>query len=739
MVQRKNNKQKKKKAQKTKKITLKKKSSMNFSLPEETKKYIFGIGFFLSATIFILSFFGMAGPAGDFLFKTFSFLVGEIVFAILALFLCLAGIAFFRTEYKKIFKPIILFIGISTIGVAGILECLNLGVKKGGWLGYIITWPLLKLFDLWVTRIIFVVAIIVGGLIFWRLIISHQLKKEEQEKQKEKPLINRLVRKIIKGTPSFKTDRIEKKPIVFEKEIKPVKEATLKAKVELADLNSSEKQYERPPIELLDSVKGQPFGGDIRMNSMIIKKTLESFDIPVEMSNVVVGPTVTQYSLKPADGIKLSKITALSNDLALSLATHPIRIEAPIPGKSLVGIEIPNKKRTFVRLKELMQGQKFQDSFSHLILCLGKDVSGDSIYANLEKMPHLLVAGSTGTGKTIFLNSLILSLLYNNSPETMRLILIDPKRVEFNVYEEIPHLLCPTIVDAQRAVNALKWLTEEMERRFKLLAEVKSRNIISYNEKIMSAGEERLPYIVLIVDELADLMAAKGRDIETGIVRIAQMARAVGIHLVIATQRPSVEVITGLIKANITSRATFQVASQIDSRTVLDTSGAEKLLGLGDMLFISNEIIKPKRIQGAYASDKEVKRVVKWISENKTSLGQTSNIGGEALKEDLTTYLEKSLEVSEGVGPNENSFQEDPLYDEAKRVIIENKRASSSLLQRKLRVGYARAARLIDMLEDQGIVGPSRGSKPREIYISNAGENYIDKTKEDDDDGWQSV
>ncbi len=739
MVQRKNNKQKKiKKAKKTKKITLKKKSSMNFSLPEETKKYIFGIGFFLSATIFILSFFGMAGPAGDFLFKTFSFLVGEIVFAILALFLCLAGIAFFRTEYKKILKPIVLSIGISTMGVSGILECLNPGIKKGGWLGYVITWPLLKLFDLWVTRIIFVVTIIVGGLIFWRLIITHQLKKEE-ERQKEKPLINRLVRKIIKGTPSFKTDRIEKKPIVFEKEAKPAKELALKAKVSPVELNASGKQYERPPIELLDSVKGQPSGGDIRMNSMIIKKTLESFDIPVEMSNIVVGPTVTQYSLKPAEGIKLSKITALSNDLALSLATHPIRIEAPIPGKSLVGIEIPNKKRTFVRLKELIQGQKFQDSFSHLTLCLGKDVSGDSIYANLEKMPHLLVAGSTGTGKTIFLNSLILSLLYNNSPETMRLILIDPKRVEFNVYEDIPHLLCPTIVDAERAVNALKWLTEEMERRFKLLAEVKSRNIISYNEKIISAGEERLPYIVLVVDELADLMAAKGRDIESGVVRIAQMARAVGIHLVLATQRPSVEVITGLIKANITSRATFQVASQIDSRTVLDTSGAEKLLGLGDMLFISNEIIKPKRIQGAYASDKEVKRVVKWIAENETSLSQTSNIGGEALKEDLTTYLEKSLEVSEGVGPNENSFREDPLYDEAKRVIIENKRASSSLLQRKLRVGYARAARLIDMLEDQGIVGPSRGSKPREIYISNASEDYTGKSKDEDDDGWQSV
>ena len=738
MVQRKNNKQKKiKKAKKTKKITSKKKSSMNFSLSEETKKYIFGIGFFLSATIFVLSFFEKAGPAGDFLFKTISFLVGEIVFAILALFLCLSGIAFFRTEYKRIFKPIVLSIGISTIGVSGILECLKPGIKKGGWLGYIITWPLLKLFDLWVTRIIFIVTIIIGGLIFWRLMTSHQAKKEGQEKQKEKPSINKLVRKIIKGTPSFKADRIEKKPIAFEKETKLAKELTEKTKVSPVEVDTLEKKYERPPIELLDSVKGQPSGGDIRANSMIIKKTLESFDIPVEMSNVVVGPTVTQYSLKPADGIKLSKITALSNDLALSLATQPIRIEAPIPGRSLVGIEIPNKKRTFVRLKELIQGQRFQDSFSHLILCLGKDVSGNSIYANLEKMPHLLVAGSTGTGKTIFLNSLILSLLYNNSPETMRLILIDPKRVEFNIYEEIPHLLCPTIVDAQKAVNALKWLTEEMERRFKLLAGVKSRNIVSYNEKVMKDGKERMPYIVLVVDELADLMAAKGRDIETGVVRIAQMARAVGIHLVLATQRPSVEVITGLIKANITSRATFQVASQIDSRTVLDTSGAEKLLGLGDMLFISNEIIKPKRIQGAYTSDKEVKRVVKWIAENETSLGQTSNIGGEALKEDLTTYLEKSLEVSEGVGPNENSFQDDPLYDEAKRVIIENKRASSSLLQRKLRVGYARAARLIDMLEDQGIVGPSRGSKPREIYISNASENYADKTG--DDDGWQSV
>jgi S-DNA-T family DNA segregation ATPase FtsK/SpoIIIE len=436
------------------------------------------------------------------------------------------------------------------------------------------------------------------------------------------------------------------------------------------------------------------------------------------MSEVVIGPTVTQYSLKPAEGIKLSKITGLSNNLSLALASPSIRIEAPIPGKSLVGIEIPNKERAKVGLKEMVASADFQKNSSNLIVALGKDVSGTNCYADITRMPHMLVAGATGTGKTIFLNSLILGLLYQNSPAIMRLILVDPKRVEFSAYKELPHLLCPVIYDAQRTVNALRWLASEMERRFDVLSQNGSRNIGSYNQKVLKDGDEPLPYIVLIIDELADLMAVKGKEMEAGIVRLAQMARAVGIHLVLATQRPSVEVITGTIKANITSRVSLQVASQVDSRTVLDTSGAEKLLGAGDLLFISADNGKPKRLQGAYASEKEVRRVVEFIEANnghfKLGEGEGADIEG-----DMSQDLQRTLDTTVGGDNSEfGSDEEDPLYEEAKKIVIESKKGSASLLQRRLRVGYARAARLLDILEDRGIIGPGEGAKPREVYAN---------------------
>ena len=450
-----------------------------------------------------------------------------------------------------------------------------------------------------------------------------------------------------------------------------------------------------------------PSAGDIRINSAIIKRTLQNFDIQVEMSEVNIGPTVTQYTLKPAEGVKLSKITTLSSDLSLALAAHPIRIEAPIPGRPLVGIELPNRVRTTVRLRNLLEHPNFQNSAANLTLALGRDVAANPIFADLGRMPHLLVAGSTGTGKTICLNSVILSLLYQNSPETLRLILIDPKRVEFHIYNDLPHLLTPVIQDAQKSVNVLKWIVSEMERRFDVLSSVHARDIGSYNEMMQKEGSPILPYIVLVVDELADLMATRGREIEAGIVRLAQMARAVGIHLIVATQRPSVEVITGLIKANITSRITFQVASQVDSRTVLDMAGAEKLLGSGDMLFASAEASKARRIQGAYISDKEIKKVVKYIKDQA--------LGTEEPTIEITKDLEKTLEG--GNGSDFMSGPGDPLFEEAKKMVIEAKKASASLLQRRLRVGYARAARLIDMLEENGIVGPGEGAKPREILI----------------------
>jgi len=731
---------------KAKKV-VKKERKISFPLPEETKRYILGIIFFLFSLILILSFFEKAGVAGKAIYSFLIFFVGKSIY-LLPLFLIFAGFIFFFTHYyEKFLGGILIAIFLLVLGSSGILENLNPAEKSGGYFGYL-AGPLTSLFGFWVAQIIFSAFLAIGIFIFWYLLKPPTTFLEKPEEKKS--LFRRVFEKVkIAGGPSFKIKEIEP-PTTFGKEAKIGKEPSLELKEKAVSPISSKVvggQYKTPPLDLLDSDKGQPLAGDVRQNSFIIKKALENFGIPSQMGEINIGPTVTQYTLKPADGIKLSKITVLSNDLALALASHPIRIEAPIPGKSLVGIEVPNKVRTVVRLRDLIQNPLFQNSPSCLTISLGRDVSGNPVYADLARMPHLLVAGSTGTGKTIFLNSLITSLIYRNSPEILRFILIDPKRVEFPVYNDLPHLLCPVIFDAQKTVNALRWLVEEMERRFNTLAKAKARDITSYNEIVrrstnyeVGRNEEKnlqtsdfelplMPYIVLVVDELADLMAARGREVEAGIVRIAQMARAVGIHLVVATQRPSVEVITGLIKANITSRVTFQVASQVDSRTVLDMAGAEKLLGRGDLLFISAEIAKPKRIQGACVSDKEIKKVVNWIKEQGSKL-EVQRIGKEVLENKLAENLEKTLEESEG------EFKEffgakDPLYEEAKRTVIEAKRASASLLQRKLRIGYARAARLIDMLEERGVVGPAQGAKPREVYS---------KTGEDEEnENWQKI
>lgn len=713
-----------------KKIIEKSKKLGRFALPEEIKRKIGGVVAFLLAIIVALSFIDEAGWVGDKISAGLNFLVGNAVF-LLPLVLALAGLTFFLARYKKFLFALILAVLLFVSGFSGIFGILNLELKDGGWLGYLMAQFLFRFFGFWVSLVVFAGLILISCLIFWHLLKPPTTFLEKQPEEKKKSLAVRIFRKVVGGTPSFKVEEVEPPPpaslgeIKKEKEIIPEPSLELKTQPINSVSESVRGEYQRPPLELLDSEKEKPTAGDIRINSAIIKKTLENFEIPVEMSGINVGPTVTQYTLKPADGIKLSKITTLSNDLALALASHPIRIEAPIPGKPLVGIEIPNRIRAQVRLRELIAAPQFQNSLSDLALVLGRDVSGNPVYADLGRMPHLLVAGSTGTGKTIFLNSLILSLLYRNSPEKLRFILIDPKRVEFSIYKELPHLLSPVIFDAQKTVNVLKWLIAEMEKRFDMLSGNGSRDITSYNEKILKEGEPAVPYIVLIVDELADLMVARGREIEAGIVRLAQMARAVGIHLVVATQRPSVEVITGLIKANITSRITFQVASQVDSRTVLDMAGAEKLLGSGDLLFISAEITKPRRIQGSYVSEREVKKVVNWLETRLTTSLDSSypSLSEEALEEggDSSFFQEK--------GGIEFETGEDPLYEEAKRVVKEARKASASLLQRRLRIGYARAARLIDILEERGVVGPGEGAKPREVYI---------KTDEEDEE-WEKV
>ncbi|MBI4434379.1 DNA translocase FtsK 4TM domain-containing protein, partial [Candidatus Uhrbacteria bacterium] len=367
------------------------------------------------------------------------------------------------------------------------------------------------------------------------------------------------------------------------------------------------------PLDLLSDEVGKPTSGDVRAQQEIIRKTLEHFKIAVEMGEVRVGPTVTQFTLRPAEGVKLSRITGLSSDLALALAAHPIRIEAPIPGRALVGIEVPNQKVAIVRLREVFESDGFKKRSSNLMIALGKDVAGAVWTADVDRMPHLLVAGATGSGKSVLLNAIIVSLLYQNGPDDLRLLLVDPKRVEFPIYNGIPHLLTPVVTDVKKTVHALKWALHEMDRRFELLASAQKRDLTTYNAA--RRPDDRLPYLVIIIDELADLMVVAAAEVEAAIIRLAQMARAVGIHLIVATQRPSVDVITGLIKANITSRAAFSVASSIDSRTILDQMGAEKLLGRGDMLYTSAELSKPKRLQGAYVSESEVQRIVEHLRE----------------------------------------------------------------------------------------------------------------------------
>jgi len=457
------------------------------------------------------------------------------------------------------------------------------------------------------------------------------------------------------------------------------------------------------PLDLLSVKTGQALGGDIEKNAAVIQHTLENFGIPVEMAETSVGPTVTQYTFKPAEGIKLSRITALSNDLSLALAAHPIRIEAPIPGKALVGIEVPNKTKAIVGLREILEDKLFKTRSSNLLVALGKDVAGANWLYDITKTPHLLVAGATNSGKSVCLNAMIVSLLYQNSPESLRFIMVDPKRVELPAYNGIPHLLTPVITEVSKTINALKWCMNEMDRRYDLLNQSGKKNIQAHNE----VASEKMPYIIFVIDELADLMVTAAKDIEGSIIRLTQMSRAVGIHLILATQRPSVDVITGLIKANIPARIAFSVASAIDSKTILDCSGAEKLLGKGDMLFGAAEMSKPKRLQGAYLSDDEISRITDYIKAN----------SGEAEYMEGITDRQKVAGLA-GVGIDGNHGDEDELMQEAKEIIINMGRASTSLLQRRLRVGYGRAASILDALEEAGIIGPANGSKPREVMVS---------------------
>lgn len=472
---------------------------------------------------------------------------------------------------------------------------------------------------------------------------------------------------------------------------------------------TSDPDWKFPGLDLLEQKQDKADAGDVEGNAKSIRETFANFNIDVDMEGANVGPRVTQYTLKPPTGVKLTKITALENNLALDLAAHAIRMEAPIPGKRAVGIEVPNVKAATVRLSSIFQATEWSGGNTPLGFAIGKDIAGKAVVADLDRMPHLLVAGQTGSGKSVMINTILTSLLYRNSPADLKLILVDPKQVELKPYDDIPHLLSPVITEPEKCISALKWAVAEMERRYKALADERKRNIGEYNSV---KKEQGMPYIVIVIDELADLMMMAARDVEALIVRIAQKARAVGIHLVLATQRPSVDVITGLIKANIPARIAFTTASQVDSRTIIDQIGAEKLLGQGDMLFLTADMPKPKRVQGAFISEAETSKITDFIRAQRAPsyddeiISQPVQIGKGGVVAD----------VSGDTG--------DDMFKDAVHCVIEGRKASTSLLQRRLRIGYGRAARLIEEMEERGIVGPADGSRPREVLVSSLDEVF---------------
>jgi len=688
------------------------KKESNFSLNIKNQRLIIAVILFVLAIILFLGLINLAGKAGQILTLGL-----QIIFGWGSWFvpISLLGIVFLVLNYPKVEKLnkhkekkpsfnarwisliLLVFIVSSLLHLPLFQDKGALSAHQGGgYFGYAISYVLVNTFGIIASWVI-----LLGVLIVDLIVIFSGAKKGKQEgKDEEKSEQQRLFFTNIFGKlkPIFKrkkqlklkpesagelTDEQKAEDEIEQEETKEEqKKGIFRKKIIEQKQGEMPVSYHRTgkkidlPLELLASDSSKPNAGDIKQTRYIIKKTLENFNIPVEMGEVKVGPTVSQYTLKPVQGVKLSKITSLHNDLALALAAHPIRIEAPIPGQSLVGIEVPNQKIAIIRLRSILSDAVFKNRKSDLVIALGRDVAGNILLANIPKMPHMLVAGSTGSGKTIFLNSIIISLIYQNSPDDLRFILVDPKRVELTLYNDLPHLLTPVITNTQKTVNALKWAVNEMERRFDVMAEAKKRDIHSYNE---SHPDDKLPFIIIIIDELADLMVTASQEVEACIVRLAQMARATGIHLIVATQRPSVDVITGLIKANITTRVAFSVASLMDSRTILDFSGAEKLLGNGDMLFVSSELSKPKRIQGAFVSDQEVKGIVEYLR----------NVSEPNFQEDITNNQE--VEGLSG-SSSESDLKKDELLPEARDIII----------------------------QEEGTIGPADGAKPRDVYKSSS-------------------
>jgi len=718
---------------------------------DKTKNGIIAIVCFVIAILLVLAAIGKAGFVGLAFFNWLKLLLG-VGYFLLPILSVMLGVAFLKSMVRRF--PAIKVIGSILFVVTGLGLIDIISQNDGGIVGHIVSTPLIKLVDVYASIVVLAALFAISIITIFETEISIEPLVNWWQKFRSRKIIkkdssyianNEDYETSLNGPELADEEEIEKDSSEQKnpKEKSEPKKAG-KQKLEISQNEKGEnevfgpdtkssfslfknpiKPFNPPPLSLLERDKGKPVVGDINANKNIIKRTLANFGINVEMDEISIGPSVTRYSLKPAEGVKLSKIVALQNDLSLALAAHPLRIEAPIPGKSLVGIEIPNSIKSTVGLATLLAAEEYQKSEKPLMISLGKGISGKSHFANLAKMPHLLIAGTTGSGKSVTIHTIITSLLFRNAVENLKFIMIDPKRVELTLYNKIPHLLTPVITEAKKAILALKWAAKEMDRRYDILESESVRDIESYHKNILEpelkklakelpkdadAGvkmPELMPYIVVVIDELADIMSTYPRELESAIVRLAQMSRAVGIHLILSTQRPSVNVITGLIKANIPGRIALQVSSQIDSRTILDTGGAEKLLGAGDMLFLGGEMSKPQRIQSAYISESEVKKVVNYLKESYGDEIQSElNLTPEAVA-DKNALFESSFGDEEEI--------DDTLYEQAKEEVIKAGKASTSYIQRRLRVGYARAARLMDVLEERGVIGPADGAKPREV------------------------
>ena len=681
-------------------------------LKGDTWREIFAVLIIIFSVVIFLGFFGSAGSFGEVFSKLVIKAFGSFPSYLFALTFFYLGIVLLVPPKGGIhiskFLGIILFL-ISLpslihlfIAAPDAQSAAHFG-HGGGYIGYIFSSLLRNNIGLFPAFLISVTLIVISILMIFDFSLMRYLglSKQQDEDEDDKSYDGKSARVSVFDSVFKRIGSLRRK-----------KNDDCDAKAQVLEVDAGntlpirrDETWEYPPIDILKSSDEAPNPGNISKNVEIIQKSLKNFGIDIHMSDVNVGPTVSQYTFKPDEKVKLNQIVARQTDLALALSAKSLRMEAPIPGKNSVGIEIPNVKAAKVTLNEVLKSGQMRALKSKLALALGRDVAGDPHAIDLEKMPHLLIAGSTGSGKSVCINTIICSLLFNNSPKDLRFLMVDPKRVELTNYNGIPHLLTHVVTEVKQTVSALQWAVVEMERRYKMFSELGKRNIVAYNAAPGSEG--KLPYIVIIIDELADLMAASAKDVEGSIVRIAQMARATGMHLVIATQRPSVDVLTGLIKANITSRIAFATASQVDSRTIIDMSGSEKLLGNGDMLFIGSGINKPKRVQGCFVSDGEIEELTNFLRKN-----------GEAVYDDsiLSFHSARSGDVVGGDGG-----ASDDMYDEAVETVMAAGKASASLLQRRLRVGYARAARLLDILEQQGVIGPADGARPRDILISDPG------------------